>query len=130
AHIFVGFVDVTATPKGFTAGSQKDETAQGIGDGDFWPAVQLNRCEHFTCADLRIERAPIALKIGHCGSVSIQQLTASAPQATKGLAAIKLQNPQSGGYIGPVVIHGIDVRGYECAVWDHSKSAANGTATD
>ena len=130
SHIFVGFVNVTEAAKGFIAGPHKDTAAGGIGDGDYWPAVQLNRCEHFTCADLRIERAPIALKIGHCGAVHLQHLSASAPHGTKGLSAVKLQNPINGGFIGPVAIDGIDVEGYDCAVWDHSRSAANNTPTD
>jgi hypothetical protein len=130
SHIFVGFVNVVATSKGVVAGSHKDTSENGIGDGDYWPAVQLNRCQHFTCADLRIERAPIALKIGHCGAVHLQHLSASPPHGVKGLSAVKLQNPRDGGYIGPVAIHGLSVQGYDYAVWDHSKSAANDTPTD
>jgi hypothetical protein len=130
SHIFVGFVNVTGTSKGFMAGPHKDTGEKGIGDDDYWPAVQLNRCEHFTCADLRIERAPIALKIGHCGAVHLQHLSASAPQGTKGLSAVKLQNPRDGGFIGLVSINGLDVNGYDYAVWDHARSAANDTPTN
>lgn len=130
SHIFVGFVNVVEGEGGFSAGPHRDTTRTSIGDGDYWPAVQLNRCEHFTCSDLRIERAPIALKIGHCGWVSIQHLLASAPQKTKGLSAVKLQNPLDGGYVGSVSINGLDPMGYDYAVWDHAHSPADGTPTD
>ncbi|MFZ4768299.1 MAG: hypothetical protein ACOYMN_25410, partial [Roseimicrobium sp.] len=122
SHLFVGFVNVEETPAGFVAGPHKDKSPAGIGDGDYWPAVQLNRCEHFTCADLRVERAPIALKVGLCGHVLINHLSASAPTATKGLSAIKLKNPKDGSYVGSVTLHGIDVTGYDHALWDNAAS--------
>lgn len=130
SHIFVGFVNVVGTPTGFIAGPHRDNTTGGIGDGDYWPAVQLNRCEHFTCSDLRIERAPIALKIGHCGWANIQHFSALGPKETRNLSAIKLQNPRDGGYVGVISINGLDANGYDCAVWDHAKSPADGTPTD
>lgn len=130
SHIFVGFVNVVGTATGFVAGPHRDHTTDGIGDGDYWPAVQLNRCEHFNCADLRIERAPIALKIGHSGWVNIQHFSTLGPTETKGLSAVKLQNPRDGGYIGLVSINGLDANGYDYAVWDHAKSPADGTPTD
>ena len=122
SHIFVGFVNVEEAAGGFVAGPHKDNTAAGIGDGDYYPAVQLNRCEHFTCGDLRIERAPIALKVGLCGNVHINHLSASSPQGTRGLSAIKLKNPRDGGYVGSVNIQGIDAMGYDFALWDNAAS--------
>lgn len=122
SHIFVGFVNVEDAAGGFVAGPHKDNSASGIGDGDHYPAVQLNRCEHFTCGDLRIERAPIALKVGLCGNVHINHLSASSPQGPRGLSAIKLKNPRDGGYVGSVNIDGIDAMGYDFTLWDNARS--------